>query len=176
MLLSGEREHWGGSRAVSDASACPPVSTQETSTALYIVAGLFSNTNQGSLGEAGRGDAAAWGNPEGSGFFLESGGGEWEVRKYLPEWPGSGLVPPKAEAVGLRGRGVQNEAQSSVLTRHPSSKKNTCQSPCSCRRPGHRLLFLVSLSETFLCAERRRDPRAKETRAWSWSCCGGRDP
>lgn len=84
-------------------------------------------------------------------------------------------MPPKA--VGLRGRGVQNTAQdspegSSSSDPLPQLYKEHL-SPCSYRRPGHRLLFPISLSETFLFGVRHG---AKETRALSRSCYGSRNP
>lgn len=81
-----------GSRAVSDEGARPPVSTQETSAASHIVAGLFSNANQGSFGEAGRGATAAWGTPRGLDAFLRvevengGGGGSGNVRPRGLGW------------------------------------------------------------------------------------------
>lgn len=69
-----------GSRAVSDEGARPPVSTQETSAASHIVAGLFSNANQGSFWRGWEGRYSSMGNPEGSRCFPESGGGEWGGR------------------------------------------------------------------------------------------------
>lgn len=113
-----------GSRAVSDEGARPPVSTQETSAASHFVAGLFSNANQGSFGEAGRGDTAAWGTPRGLDAFLrvevENGGGGQEM-SARGAWAGLGAAQgggAEGQACAERGPGLSSDPLSPLQKEH----------------------------------------------------------
>lgn len=86
-------------------------------------------------------------------------------------WAGLGAAQgggAEGQACAERGPELSSDPLSQLQKEHLSA--------CSCRRPGHRLLFSVPLSETFLFAGRHGDARAEETRASSRRCYGGRDP
>lgn len=106
------------------------------------------------------------GNSEGSRFFLENG------RSGNVCQSGLGWARCRPRWCGAEGQG-RAECSPELSSDPLSQLQKEHLSPCSCLRPGHRLLFPISLSETFLFAVRHGDARAKETRALSRSRYGG---
>lgn len=89
------------------------------------------------------------GKPGGSRFFLESGGGEWELGNVCRTGQGSALCCPRPWG---EGQGVQRAAQSSVLSGSDQwSQLQREHLSLGTHRPGHSLVPFILLELPGAC-------------------------